>query len=223
MTDAIDRLLHFQDEKRLQYKQMASHAYPADTHQPSHYTVTAYKAACAVTTASAHPLVTCLGPSLNTLWITKQAFQHTTDTCLRGNLATTRHTVLALFSRQVAMTTSSLWSRKEVYRRHMHLTTKESMGPHILTRHRSLGEHMATCTASVQEHTEGPIYWPLPISWYTTCVLCGYHTETYGVSKVWKVPNTVQLPMYSERSTSCFVLVQHGTQRTEGERKKLST
>lgn len=50
---------------------------------------------------------TCLGPSLKTLWITKQAFQHTTGTCLRGNLAITRHTVLALFSRQAAMTTSS--------------------------------------------------------------------------------------------------------------------
>lgn len=202
-----------------------SHAYPADTHQPSHYTVTAYKAACAVTTASAHPLVTCLGPSLNTLWITKQAFQHTTDTCLRGNLATTRHTVLALFSRQVAMTTSSLWSRKEVYRGRMHLTTKESMGSHILTRPRSLGEHMATCTASVQEHTEGPIYWPLPISWYTTCVLCGYHTEMYGVSKQYgKFQTQCSFQcIVKDQSTSCFVLVQHGTQRTEGERKKLST
>lgn len=159
------------------------HMYTQQTHINHHTTLLQHTRQHVQLQRLAHPLVTCLGPSLNTLWITKQAFQHTTDTCLRGNLATTRHTVLALFSRQVAMTTSSLWSRKEVYRRRMHLTTKESMGPHILTRHRSLGEHMATCTASVQEHTEGPIYWPLPISWYTTCVLCGYHTETYGVFK----------------------------------------
>lgn len=68
---------------------------------------------------------TCLGPSLKILWITKQAFQHTTDTCLRGNLATTRHTVFALFSRQVAMTTSSMGQGRmcTVY---THTATKET-------------------------------------------------------------------------------------------------
>ena len=90
---------------------------PLSTHQPLHYTVSTACWAATQCNSLSPPLYvrTCLGPSLNTRWITKHAFQHTTDTCRRGNRAATRHTVLALFSRQVAMTTSSLWSRKEVY------------------------------------------------------------------------------------------------------------
>ena len=102
VTHTIKEHLHFQDPRSIQVGTTNRLAlcytlYSMHARQHNSYNLPPCHASC-----------TCLGPSLKILWITKQAFQHTTDTCLRGNLATTRHTVFALFSRQVAMTTSSI-------------------------------------------------------------------------------------------------------------------